>query len=87
MTENSSHRGRKVEDQRSATHDVKHIIRVVGTDGMLYDISMTEAQMKETRRLARYSGYRKHTFHDLIVALLDEGALTSFAPVEREAAL
>ncbi|HEY4386969.1 MAG TPA: hypothetical protein VGN34_21135 [Ktedonobacteraceae bacterium] len=83
MTQNNAHkeRPRKVEDQRQANHKVEHIIRVVGTDGLLYDIHMTEAQMKEARRLARYSGYnqRKQSFHDLIVAFLDGGVLSAQA--------
>ncbi|HTK07080.1 MAG TPA: hypothetical protein VL485_07925 [Ktedonobacteraceae bacterium] len=81
MTQYNVHkeRPRKVEEPGQANHKVEHIIRVVGTDGLLYDIHMTEAQLKEARRLARYSGYnqRKQSFHDLIVAFLDGGALSA----------
>jgi hypothetical protein len=86
MTRNSSQRGRskneKVENQ--ANREVRHIIRVLGNDGLLHDICMTEAQVKETRNLARYPGHdcKKQTFHDLLVALLDEGVLIPLASME-----
>jgi hypothetical protein len=56
----------------------KHIIRAVGPDGMIYDVAMTDAQLKEAQRFARSSGEdeMKLSFNDAILELMRIGMVS-----------
>lgn len=65
--------------RRAASHDADQLIRVVRPGGLVYDVHMTEAQMKEARHVARSwaeSGMKK-SMNDVILELLDSGIVSA----------
>ena len=60
-----------------ASHETEHIIRVVGSDGMICDVAMTDAQLKETLHFIRTSkdSTIKRSFNDVALELLHMGVV------------
>jgi len=76
-------------DMHYPNHETEHIIRVLGPDGMICDIAMTDAQIKETLHFIRTSrdDMMKISFNDAALELLHMGlvrAVHSWHPGKKD---
>jgi hypothetical protein len=78
MTTENEGRASNSQNRDPTGDETKHIIRAVGPDGMIYDVAMTDAQLKEAQRFARSSGEdeMKLSFNDAILELMRIGMVS-----------
>jgi hypothetical protein len=64
-------------DMHYPGYEAEHIIRILGSDGMICDIAMTDAQLKETLHFIRTTrdDMMKLSFNDAVLELLRIGVV------------
>jgi hypothetical protein len=77
MTAENEDQSKDMHYQASTGHETEHIIRVLGPDGMVCDIVMTDAQLRETLYFIRTSrdDLVKLSFNDAVLELLRMGVV------------
>jgi hypothetical protein len=75
MTAENEDQSKDMHYRVPTNHETEHIIRVLGPDGMICDIAMTDAQLKETLYFIRTSrdDLMKLSFNDAVLELLRMG--------------